>query len=213
MMFKDRYDAGKMLVPALSKYLKHPNAIVLGLPRGGVVVAYEVAVGLHLPLDITCPRKIGSPMNPELGIGAITEAGETFFNEDLIQQLGVPQSYIHREMEKEKLVAIARMELYRKGKKPIDVKNKTVILVDDGLATGATMKAAIRSIKKNGAAKIIAAIPVGPLDTLQEIELLVDEVVCLATPPFFSAVGQFYESFFSIEDSEVIALLYKHVMT
>lgn len=207
MLFIDRYDAGKKLVYPLIKYQNQPDTVVLGLPRGGVVVAYEVAHGLHLPLDITCPRKIGSPINPELAIGAITETGETFFNEDLIQRLAVPQSYILREMEKEKKVAIARTELYRRGKEPLDVKNKIVILVDDGLATGATMKAAIQSIKKSGAAKIIVAVPVGPSDTLHEIKQLVDEAICLATPAFFSAVGQFYENFLSTEDSEVIALL------
>lgn len=207
MIFKNRHDAGMKLVPRLASYRGDPKALVLGLPRGGVVTAYEVAQGLGLPLDVTCPRKIGAPFNPELGIGAITETGETYLNEDLIRRLGVPQEYIHREMGKERAKAEARIALFRKGKPPLNVKGKTVIIVDDGLATGATMKAAIQSVKKGGAGKIVVAIPVSPPDTLNEMMRLADEVVCLEAPLFFGAVGEFYADFSQIEDDEVVALL------
>lgn len=207
MIFKNRSDAGLQLVAKLERYRHDPKAIVLGLPRGGVVTAYEIAHGLGLPLDVTCPRKIGAPFNPELAIGAITETGKTFFNEDVIRQLDVPHDYIERTMEKERKRAEERSALFRKGKPPLTVKGLTVILVDDGLATGATMKAAIQSIKEGGASKIVVAIPVAPPDTLREIMHMVNEVVCLLAPPFFSAVGEFYEDFSQTEDSEVIELL------
>lgn len=207
--FRDRTDAGKQLVPLLKKYSKDPNAIVIGLPRGGVVNAYEVATGLHLPLDVICPRKIGAPFNPELAIGAITESGEGILNEELLSQIQVPASYIKQEIEKEKKVAQRRLEAYRKNRPKLDFKGKTVILVDDGLATGATMKAAIKSVKAAGANKVVVAVPVAPPDTYEEIAGMVDEIVVIALPAFFAAVGQFYDNFSATEDQEVIDLLQK----
>lgn len=207
MIFQDRSDAGKKLLPHLLQYEKAPNTIVIALPRGGVVTAYEVAQGLHLPLDIVCPRKIGAPYNPELALGAVTHTGAHFFNEDIIRQLEVSKAYLTQEIEKEKQVSLKRQLLYRKNKPPLDIHGKTVILVDDGLATGATMKAAIQWVKEQKAKKVVVAIPVAPPDTLKEVELLVDEVVCLYAPTFFSAVGQFYEDFRQTTDEEVMALL------
>lgn len=207
MIFKNRSDAGKRLAAQLSRYRNDPSTLVIGLPRGGVVTAYEVAQALGLPLDVTCPRKMGAPFNPELAIGAITETGKTYFNKDVISQLGITREYIEQVMEKERKRAEERSHLFRKGKQPLVVKGKTIILVDDGLATGATMKAAIQSMKDSGADKIVVAIPVAPPDTLREIEAMADEVVCLLAPPFFCAVGEFYEDFSQTEDSEVIELL------
>lgn len=207
MRFHDRKDAGKKLVPLLKKYANDPHAIVIGLPRGGVVTAFEVASGLHLPLDIICPRKIGAPFNPELAVGATTETGEAIFNEELLAQLDISEDYISRQIEKEKLVAQRRLEIYRKGRPPLDLEDKTVILVDDGLATGATMKAAIKSVRAGGASIVVVAVPVSPPDTFQEIEGMVDEAVAIDTPAFFAAVGQFYDRFDQTEDEEVIALL------
>lgn len=210
MIFRDRHHAGEALVPRLNKYKDDPNAVVIGLPRGGVVNAYEVAKGLNLPLDIIYPRKIGAPSNPEFAIGAITESGEGIFNELVVRQIGVPQTYIAATVEKEKNVAQKRLQMYRKGLPKISLQGKTVIIVDDGLATGSTMKAAIVSAKAEGAAKIVVAVPVSPPDTFQELQSEVDELVVLSTPANFSAVGQFYANFSQTEDSEVVDLLKKN---
>jgi len=207
MIFRDRNDAGKRLILPLAKYRDQPDAIVIGLPRGGVVVAYEVAQGLNLLIDIIAPRKVGSPFNPELAIGAVTATGAGFFNEDIIEQLEVPKEYIQKEAEKERKVAQQRQEMYRKGRPPLNLKGKTVLLVDDGLATGATMKAAIQLVKEQKAKQIVVVIPVAPPDTLIEIEMMVDQVICLYAPPFFQAVGQFYETFGQTSDEEVMQIL------
>lgn len=207
MIFKDRREAGKKLIPILHQYHSDASCVVIGLPRGGVVLAGEVAKGLHLPLDIVFPRKIGAPMQPELAIGAITETGEGNFDEELIRYLQVSQSYIDKAIQQEKQVAQKRLQLYRKNKPKIPLEGKTVILIDDGLATGATMKAAIESVRKEGADKIIVAVPVAPAETLAEIRDMVDETYALDTPAFFQAVGQFYEDFSQTEDDEVIEIL------
>lgn len=207
MLFKDRKDAGEQLAKLLEKYKNSKDTIILGLPRGGVVTAYIAAIRLHLPLDITCPRKIGAPFNPELAIGAITETGEGVLNEPFIVQMGISNEYLSQEIEKQKQIANHRLNTFRKGLPPRNLKGKNVIIIDDGLATGATMKAAIESVKKEQAKKVIVAIPVSPVDTLQEIEQLCDEVICLATPPSFQAVGQFYHNFTQTEDEEVLDLL------
>ena len=206
-MFRDRRHAGQELVHLLSKYLRDPQAIVIGLPRGGVVTAHVIAKSLHLPLDIICPRKIGAPGNPELAIGAITETGEGIWNTALIIQLSVPKEHIIHGVEKEKVQALRRLNSYRQGRPPRELKGKTVILVDDGLATGSTMKAAIRSAKLEGAKRVVVAVPVSPQDTLEEIQKLVDEVVCVSNPSESQAVGQFYKEFSATEDEEVIRLL------
>lgn len=211
MIFKDRRDGGQKLAPRLQKYKNHSNSVVIGLPRGGVVTAAEVAHALNLPLDVICPRKIGAPMQPELAIGAITETGEGIFDELLIERLNVSTDYIKRTIEKEKAVAQQRMKMYRQNRVKIPLKGKTVILVDDGLATGATMKAAIKSVEAEGVDRIVVAVPVSPPDTFLEIEALVDEVVALDTPAFFQSVGQFYDNFSQTEDGEVIELLRRRV--
>lgn len=208
-MFQNRQDAGRKLALALEKFKNQHDLIVIGLPRGGVVLAYEVATFLKAPLDVISPRKVGAPFNPELAIGAVTETGEGYFNEELIQNIGVSPEYIENESAKEKERARARLALFRKGLPPIDLKNKTVILVDDGLATGATMKAAIQSVKKEKAKRVIVAVPVSPPDTASEIKALCDELICLDTPWLFQAVGQFYREFAQTEDQEVVDLLLK----
>lgn len=207
-IFRDRYSAGEQLAELLTKYKNDKNCLILGLPRGGVVTAYAIAKKLNLPLDVTCPRKIGAPFNPELAIGAITETGEGVYNWSLISQLGIPESYIKQEVEKQKQIAQHRLSSFRKGKPPRNLTGKTVILVDDGLATGATMKAAITSVKKENAETVVVAVPVSPNDTLQEIGELADEVVCIASPSYFEAVGQFYENFTQVEDDEVEEILH-----
>ncbi len=205
-MFVDRQDAGQKLAKALGAY-KGQNVLVIGLPRGGVVVAYEVALYLGAALDVIAPRKVGAPFNPELALGAVTETGEGYFNDHLISSLGVSKSYIEKESQKEQAVAKRRLELFRRGKPPLNCKDRLVIIVDDGLATGATMKAAIHSIKNQKPKKLIVAVPVSPPDTASEISQMCDDFIALATPWQFQAVGQFYEHFPQTEDEEVLNLL------
>lgn len=207
MRFYDRQDAGRKLAYPLEKYSLQKNVIVIGLPRGGVVTAYEVASRLQVPLDITCPRKIGAPFNPEYAIGAITETGEGIFDERAITTLGISPTYLKETIEKEKKQAQYRLEFFRHDRPPRDVKGKTVILVDDGLATGSTMKAAIKTMKQEGASSIIVAVPVAPPHTIEEIRPSVKEVICLYAPETFWAVGEFYEYFAQTEDEEVTNLL------
>lgn len=207
MRFYDRQEAGKKLARALEKYTNQKETFVIGLPRGGVVTAYEVASHLHLPLDIVCPRKIGAPFNPEYAIGAITETGEGILDEKVIAGYGIPQAYIQETIEKEKQLAQHRLQHFRQNRPPRDVKGKTVIIVDDGLATGSTMKAAIKTIQSEGASHIVVAVPVAPSHTVREIKHLGVEVVCLHAPDEFWAVGEFYSFFSQTEDDEVVDLL------
>ncbi|MFZ0565765.1 MAG: phosphoribosyltransferase [Chlamydiales bacterium] len=209
MIFIDRVDAGRRLAVYLKEYAHNHGGIVIALPRGGVVVGYEVASELNLPLDIVCPRKIGAPLNPELAIGAVTETGESIFNEELVEDLGVSKDFIEKAIETEKKEAARRLDHFRKGRPKRNLENKRVILVDDGLATGATMRAAIKTVRKENAKEIIMAIPVAPVDTISKLENEVDQIVCLATPPSFYAIGQFYDEFSQTTDEEVILLLEK----
>ena len=180
----------------------------MGLARGGVVTAYEVAQALHLPLGVIIVRKIGAPGNEELALGAIVESGEGIFNEDLISLLGVNREYLKSEIEKEKKIAAARRALYLKGVPP-ELKGQTVILVDDGIATGASMRVAVKSVKAQGTKKVVLAVPVAAPDSLRLLEKEVDEVVCLYSPTHFGAVGAFYKSFQQTSDEEIIQLLAK----
>ncbi len=205
MTFKDRREAGKKLAEALVEYRNSKDAILLALPRGGVVVADEIAESLNLPFDIVVPRKIGAPANPEYAIGAITETGEGIFNEKEIED--IDKEWLKKEIEKEVKEAQRRLKTYRGGKPPIDLKNKIVILIDDGIATGLTLLAAIKSVKKQNPEKIIVAAPVGAKDSVAIIKKEVNEVVCLYAPTFFGAVGSFYEEFGQTSDEEVIQIL------
>lgn len=205
--FKDRQDAGIKLAKALSAYEKVDNTLVIALPRGGVVVGAEIAKKLHLPLDICCPRKIGAPFNPEYAIGAVTETGEKILSESAIKQLGISESYVREAVEKERQEAQHRLSRYRKNRPPRQLAGKRVILVDDGLATGSTMSAALKTAKAEKAAELIIAIPVAPQDTLQRLEKEEAHIVCLLVPSHFFAVGQFYERFDQTTDEEVIRLL------
>lgn len=207
MTFKDRKEAGKRLFEALTAYKNHDNAIVLGLPRGGVVVAHEVARKLNVPLDIIVPRKIGAPGYKEFAIGAIAQDGTGVFNDEIIKGYGISREYIDTEVRNEKAEAQRRLKVYR-GKRPeLNVKNKIVILVDDGIATGYTMLAALKFLKSQNPAKIIVAVPVASPHSLKEIEKEADQVVVLAAPPFFQAVGQFFEEFGQTTDDEVIEIM------
>lgn len=206
MRFKDRAEAGKKLSMELLEY-RGKSSVVLAIPRGGVVVAYEVAKALNAPLDLIVPRKIGAPGNPELAIGAVTEDGTTILNQHLVAELGVSQDYIEREKESEVREIKRRVLAYRGDRPSISLKDKTIILVDDGIATGATVRAAVHSIRRQGASAIVVAVPVGPPDTINSLKREVDKVVCLVAFEPFYAIGQFYEDFAQVSDDEVIRLL------
>jgi putative phosphoribosyl transferase len=204
--FANRVDAGKRLVSEL-KNLVGKNAIVLAIPRGGVVVGYEIANAFNIPLDVIIPRKIGAPSNPELAIGAMTEDGTIILDKSLVSYLGVSQDYIEEESERQKNEIERRLKLYRGIEPYPNLAGKEVIIVDDGIATGSTMKAALASAKNRGAKTVIIAVPVGPPSTIKELKRQADKVVCSYTPEYFQAIGQFYRDFEQTTDAEVIQLL------
>jgi putative phosphoribosyl transferase len=204
--FTNRVEAGQRLATAL-KDVAVKNGIVLAIPRGGVVVGYEVAEALNLPLDVIIPRKIGAPGNPELAIGAMTEDGTVILDEQLISYMNVPSDYVERESENQRLEIQRRMKLYRQNAPYPNLKGRDVIVVDDGIATGSTMKAALASVKNRGANTVVAAVPVGPPSTIEELKTQADHVVCLFMPESFYAIGEFYDDFSQTMDEEVIDLL------
>ena len=207
MTFVDRVDSGKQLAQKLTAYRDDPNAIVIGLPRGGVVTAAQVAHELNLPLDIVVPRKIGAPFNEELAVGAVTQDGQVVWNESIVKSHHLTPEDVADTIEKERKESKRRLQLYRRDRPPLQLKDKVVIFVDDGIATGATMRAAIAYAKQQGAKKIIAATPVATVDTLEVISKEVDEVVSVILPKIFLGISAFYESFPQTPDEEVIALL------
>lgn len=203
--FKNRVDAGKQLASALKPVSK--DAIVLAIPRGGVVVGFEVAKALGVQLDVVITRKIGAPDNPEFAIGAVAEDGTAILNDSAVGMLQVSKGYISEEVERQKLEIKRRLLRYRGDVPYPSLENREVIVVDDGVATGSTLKAAIMSIRKNGPRTIIVAVPVGPPHTVQELSRLADRVVCLRMPEPFYAIGEFYDDFEQTQDEEVIKLL------
>jgi predicted phosphoribosyltransferase len=206
MPFSSRVEAGKLLADNI-KNIVSAKSIVLGIPRGGIIVANEIAKKLKLQLDIVLSRKIGAPLNPEFAIGAVSEDGNIFTDEDILRREKINKDYIERESKFQIQEIQRRIKKYRQVKEKISLKDKTVIITDDGVATGATMHAAAWSAQGDKPKKIIVALPVGPEDTLKRLKDSVDEVICLRVPDFFSAVGQFYADFPQIEDEEVLALL------
>jgi putative phosphoribosyl transferase len=204
--FNDRIEAGKQLAKALSDF-KGKNAIVLAIPRGGVVVGFEIASELELPLDVIIPRKVGAPNNPELAIGAVAEDGTIILDNSLVAYLGVPESFIREESARQKGEIKRRLKIYRPNEPSPNVKGLDVILVDDGIATGSTMKAALASVKNQGAKTVTVAVPVGPPSTIDELKKQANKVICLETPEYFQAIGQFYLDFNQTSDEEVIELL------
>ncbi len=209
MIFRDRYDAGQQLAEQLSFLKDQPNVIVLGIPRGGVVVAAEVARALKAPLDVFLAHKLGAPFNPELAIGAVTSTGEILLDELLVHELDISTDEIVREAEHQRAEIERRMHLYRQNRPPLDVQNKTVVLIDDGVATGSTVLASLRALRQMRPAKLILAIPVGPAETMRRLARECDQLIMLATPEPFWAVGRFYAQFGQTSDEEVIALLEK----
>jgi putative phosphoribosyl transferase len=206
-IFSNRAEAGQLLAEKLNKYAGREDVIVLGLPRGGVPVAYEVARRLGVPLDVFIVRKLGVPGFEELALGAIASGGVRVLNEDVVRALPNANELIESVTTRELAELARREQIYRDGRPAPDIGGRTVILVDDGLATGATMRAAVAALRQLGAAKIVVAVPVGAADTCREIEREVDETVCAMAPEWFQAVGQFYEDFSQTSDDEVRELL------
>jgi putative phosphoribosyl transferase len=205
--FSNRTEAGRLLAEKLVKYAGRTDVIVLGLPRGGVPVAYEVAKRLGVPLDVFIVRKLGVPGFEELAVGAIASGGVRVLNEDVLRALPNADETIESVTRRETAELDRREQSYRDGRPAPELRDRIVILVDDGLATGATMRAAVKALRQRGAAKIVVAVPVGPPDTCREFEDRADEVICASVPEFFQAVGQYYEDFSQISDDEVRELL------
>ncbi len=204
-LLTNRVEAGRELAKLIKKV---SNAtIVLAVPRGGVVVGYEVAKELRVPMDIIVTKKIGAPDNPELAIGAVAEDGTYLIDKEIAQKVYVPKGYIEEEVKRMKEEIQRRLVRYR-GEVPYpELKSRDVIVIDDGVATGSTLKAALRLLRRRRARSITVGVPVGPPDTIAELEKLADRVVCLHTPSMFYAIGQFYEDFSQTSDEEVTELL------
>lgn len=207
MIFHDRRDAGQKLAARLLFLKAESNLIVLGIPRGGVVVAAEIANALSAPLDIYLAHKIGAPFNPELAIGALTSSGDVLFDEDLIAELRLHPAELSRQVDCQRTEIARRLIMFRKDRPPLSVAGKTAVLVDDGVATGSTVLASLRALRQQTPARLILAIPVGPTDVVARLARECDQAVVLRTPEPFWAVGRFYERFDQTQDAEVVDLL------
>jgi len=207
MIFLNRTEAGKKLAARLTAYADRSDVMVLGLPRGGVPVAFEVARALHAPLDVFLSRKLGVPMQEELAFGALTSGGVRVLDRDIITEVGISEAEIEEVTERVKKELERRELVYRAGRPPLDVEGQAVILVDDGIATGSSIRAGVSALKQMKPARIVIAVPVAPASTCKRLRAEVDEVVCLHMPELFYAIGQFYEDFSQLTDEEVIELL------
>jgi len=205
--FRDRREAGQVLAQKLSAYAGRPDVVVLALPRGGVPVAYEVARALGAPLDVFLVRKLGVPGHEELAMGAVATGGVRVLNEDVLDAVRIPDDVVDAVAERERHELARREQLYRGGRPAPDVRGTTVILVDDGLATGSTMLAAVEALRRQGPARIVVAVPTAPPQTCRELSRVADEMVCAITPEPFGAVGAWYEDFSPTTDDEVCDLL------
>lgn len=206
-LFRDRRYAGVELAAHLTRYANRDDVVVLALPRGGVPVAWEVAAALHAPLDVLVVRKLGTPGHSELAMGAIASGGVCVLNDDVVDAYRIPAEAIDAVAQTERIELERRERAYRHDRPPLDVRHRTVILVDDGLATGSTMKAAVRALRLQHPAAIVVAVPVSAPETCGEVRAIADDVVCLRTPPGFMAVGQWYRDFPQTTDEEVRMLM------
>jgi putative phosphoribosyl transferase len=206
--FADRSEAGRRLAKALQP-LQDQRPVVLALPRGGVPIAYEVAKALRAPLDLVLVRKIGAPFQPELAIGAVVDGDrpELVVNQDVVDEYRIPEGYLESERRRQLEEIERRRHLYLAGRPRAQVRERTAIVIDDGIATGATMEAALRATRRADPTCLVLAVPVAPPDTLERLRPEVDEVVCLMVPDFLGAIGSFYRDFRQLDDDEVIALL------
>jgi predicted phosphoribosyltransferase len=205
--FRDRAEAGRVLASRLAQYADRPDTLVLGLPRGGVPVAYEVARALRAPLDVFVVRKLGIPGYEELAMGAIATGGVCVLNEDLVDYLQLSADVIEEAARRERRVLQEREQLYRGERPAPDVRDKIVIVTDDGLATGSTMRAAVEALREQGPRRIVVAVPLAAPQVCDELAAQVDEVVCAATPEPFYAVGMWYDDFAATSDEQVRELL------
>jgi predicted phosphoribosyltransferase len=205
--FRDRADAGRVLAEKLADYAGREDVIVLALPRGGVPVAYEVARALGAPLDVFLVRKLGAPGHEELAMGAIASGDVVVMNDEVVKAMNVQADDILDAIASERRELARREEAYRDGRPPADVQGKTVILIDDGLATGSTMRAAVTALRRQGPARIVVAVPIGATSTCAEFQSIADDCICAATPEPFRAVGLWYDDFSQTEDTEVAELL------
>lgn len=208
MVFHDRFEAGRLLGERLASLRRDKAVLVLALPRGGVPVAYEVAKALAAPLDVLLVRKLGYPAQPELAMGAIASGGAVVLNQDAIDELDIPRQVIEQVAARELEQLRRREEIYRRDRPPVDVADRIVILVDDGLATGSTMRAAVGTLKRQRPRRLIIAVPVGARVTCAELSREADEVVCVECPPDFRAVGVWYRDFSPVADETVQRLLH-----
>lgn len=205
--FADRRDAGVVLADALAAYRDAADLLVLALPRGGVPVAWEVAAALRAPLDVFVVRKLGAPRWEELAVGAIASGGLVVLNEDVVRSLRISDDQLQQVIDKEAAEVVRREQAYRGGRAPVELAGKTVVLVDDGIATGASMRAAVRAVRAARPAKIVVAVPVAPPSACRQVAEVADDVVCVWTPPSFMAVGEYYCDFRQTSDDEVRKLL------
>ncbi len=208
--FRDRREAGRVLVAMLKDYAGRDDVVVLALPRGGVPVAFEVAEGLAAPLDIFLVRKLGTPGHRELAMGAIASGGIRVLNDDVVRWLGIRPEQIDAVALEEQRELERRQAAYLEGRAPARLEGRIIILVDDGLATGSTMRAAVQAVRQMRPARILVAVPVGAPDTCHELAAVADEVVCARMPEPFSAVGQWYANFDQTTDAEVMDLIHEH---
>ncbi len=206
--FRDRREAGRLLAEELRGY-RGQKAVVLGIPRGGIIVAKELAHALEAELDIVLAHKLRTPGHAELAMGSVAEDGKLFLNEEVTRGLGVSEAYIQQEKAHQLAEIGRRTELFRRIRPKVPLAGRTVIITDDGVATGATTQAALWAVRLENPEKLIAAFPVGPEDTIRRLAEDVDEMLCLRTPPLFAAVGQFYMRFEPVDDEEVLKVLEK----
>ena len=206
-MFKNREEAGELLAQELIQFRKDPSAILLALPRGGVAVAYQLSLALHLALDVLITRKIGAPGNPEYALGAVSETGAVYWNREALLGLSLTERQLSAAVQAQQKEVTRRVALYRQGRPFPDLNDRTVILVDDGLATGATFFASVATARQGNPRRVIGAIPVGPRSTVEEARKLVDQLIVLRVPDPFYAVGNFYRDFEQVEDRGVLQYL------
>lgn len=207
MIFRNREEAGRRLVERLTNYREYPGALILALPRGGVAVGYQLTLGLHLPLDVFITRKLGAPDNPEYALGAVGETGIVYLNPEAMAAFRLSQADIQRLVQTQQEEIARRQALYRQDRHLASLTDRTVILVDDGIATGSTFFASVESVRNLKPRRLIGAIPVGPAETIREARAQVDELVVLATPDPFWAVGNHYVDFAQVSDRDVVEYL------
>jgi len=207
VVFRNREEAGRRLAAELLQYRNDPRGLILALPRGGVAVGYQLSLALHLPLNVFITRKIGAPDNPEYAIGALAETGSRYLNQDAVSSFGLSRSELDRFIQVQETEIVRRSNLYRQGRQLPHLTGRTVLLVDDGIATGSTFIASALAIRSLQPHHLVGAIPVGPSSTIREVNALVDELVVLMTPDPFEAVGNFFVDFTQVEDADVLEYL------